>query len=158
MNALYAFDPGLITGIAVGSYSDSEPYELDRCMALSFEDLSESFWDREWQYNSTIVIEKFIPNPGNQFTLSQDDIVGVQVEGMLKHVFGAENINWQLRSDKGKAGVMDKVLKEHGLWQTGDDVNWIDGRDANDAIIHSLVYLRNIGHEPTLRKYFRNEV
>lgn len=156
MTTLYAFDPGKVTGFAQGYYSDKTPYRFDWGRVFDFESLSEMFWNSDLlDSNMTVVVEKFELNSGNEFIA---DLEGVQVEGMLRHRwpdYAGNQIQWQTRDQKGKAGVMDEILKNHGLWQTGKDVDWEDGRDVNDAIIHSLVWLRNRNHRPTLEKYFR---
>lgn len=157
MTFLFCYDPGKITGFSQGYFDDDRPYELMDCRVFDFESLSETFHNSDMAdgIDDVRVIEKFRLNMGNEFLA---DLEGVQVEGMLRHqwpAYAGYKIHWQYRDEKGKAGVMDAILKKHGLWQEGGDVNWTDGRDVNDTIIHSLVWLRNHHHRPTLEKYFR---
>ena len=163
ITALHSFDPGYATGYSVGIYGPKLPYELvSKCVipgglegflewadAGNFTDFSHEGLAQEY------VVEKFISMAGGDFTA---DLIGVPIEGAIAAMISDRSqITWQTRSDKGKAGMMDKILKAHDLWFTGGDVGWDDGRDVNDAIIHALVNLRNRNHMPTLQKYFRNE-
>jgi hypothetical protein len=155
MTLIYSFDFGQTTGVAKGYYSNSEAYELDDAWEVpSGIDGFLDWWDSRNIYNRyhkelpIIVAEKFILNPGNQFAA---DLTGVPIEGALTALWRKE-IHWQAPS--AKAGIPDALLRSRGLWQTGDDLGHTDGRDANDAIIHSLEFLRRSSHVPTLKKYF----
>jgi len=149
MTRIISWDPGKITGVARGYYDEETPYTLENAMALDFYQISEMFWNSTSDAREVVVIERFVPRGGQPFA---PDLEGVQIEGMLRHFYQPEQIFWQTRTDK--VHVPDRILKEHGLWQTGSDVLWEDGRDANDAIIHALAHLKKNSHLPTLRKYF----
>lgn len=146
-----SYDPGLVTGVAQGVFSDTEPLRLVGAtvvpydvMVVSYPDLSRIEFDHK-------VSELFVLRTNNPFAA---DLTGVRVEGILEAAYGPENIHWRDRTTKSQ--VPDQILKDHGLWQTGADVDWEDGRDANDAIIHMLGYVAfELKHRPTLGKYFR---
>lgn len=154
MTTLISFDPGGTTGVAWGTFTDTQAYELQ--VATVVHDGVEGF-DKWFRFpgrgliygskNVRVVSERFILRASE----AVPDVEALRIEGYLLAV---TNLAWQLRTEK--SGVPDAVLKRHGLWQTGRMVGHTDGRDANDAIIHALKYLKNIGHMPTLRKYFHD--
>ena len=154
MTFLYGFDFGESTGIAYGHYDDKCPYELFQAWQVpnginGFLDWFHSEFGEEGSRPLNIAVaEKFVLNPGNQFAA---DLTGVPIEGALAALWRGE-IHWQPPS--AKAGIPDALLREHGLWQTGDSLGHTDGRDANDAIIHSLEFLRRSAHLPSLKEYF----
>lgn len=148
---IYAFDPGFATGMAVGEFSETEPLTLVQAAIFPYEDVRNlnRVVNRLDEMPAFVVAEQFVLNPGNEFTA---DLHACKVEGMLEMCF--PEVHYRLRSTKSQ--VSDDLLKEHGLWQTGADVDWEDGRDANDAIIHMLGFMAfDQEHLPTLRKYFR---
>lgn len=162
MTYILSIDPGLITGLSIGHFSYKDGYTLQKTWTRGFQELSDDLWNETIPYdNKTIkVIERFVPQSGANYTLKEDDLAGVEVIGMLKHALNLpEQINWRTRSQKSIAGSpekSDQILKDHGLWQEGAMVDWHDGRDANDSILHALGYLKDTNHMPTLRKYFKS--
>ena len=147
MTHVASYDPGLITGFAYGSFTETEPLELLTTGTLTYDYILHGS-PFSGIHPEVTVVEEFILRD-NEF---KADLTGVRVEGILEIVF--RNIVW--RPPSKKAQVPDQVLKDHGLWQTGKTVDWEDGRDANDAIIHLLGYVAfDLRHKPTLRKYFR---
>ena len=144
-----SFDPGLITGMAAGVFSDTEPLKLVAVPAVTYEEIRDEHWIFKDYEIDHVVVEEFILRTDNPFAA---DLTGVRVEGILDAVYQG-NIHWRNRTTKSQ--VPDSVLKTHGLWKTGADVEWSDGRDVNDAIIHLLGYVAfDLRHVPTLRKYF----
>lgn len=155
MTTILSIDPGKITGLTWGKFSDTEPYKIVDTQAVEFDDLSDMIWNGNHLWGDILVIERFVPQSGAEYALKEDDLAGVEVIGMLKHglVHDFNKVYYQLRSEKWN--VPDEVLKKHGLWKEGKDVNWDDGRDVNDATIHALVWLKKQEHLPTLNAYFR---
>lgn len=154
MTLLYSFDFGESTGIALGSFTDNEEYKLLRAwqVPLGLDGFIE-WWDEftPMARSYVMVAEKFVARSGQNFV---PDLTGVPLEGALAALWRGE-IHWQTPDHKGKAGLLDAILQAHGLWQE-PPADHEDSRDANDAIIHALVYLRDNNHLPTLRKYFKN--
>lgn len=151
----WAVDPGQATGWAVGEYFKDEPWHLlEAGIAngglLGFQSLWSDDIPWDWANDTDVVVEKFILRAAE----AVPDVEALRIEGFIVGALGREPI-WQLRTEK--SGCSDSVLKEHGLWQTGGMVHHKDGRDANDAIVHSLVHMKNIGHIPTLAKYWGDE-
>jgi hypothetical protein len=152
MTFLLTFDPGKSTGIALGEYSDTEPYTLLQVWQTQngltgvLEWLGEYYGMAE---DDEVVSEKFVLRKHNFLP----DTEPLRIEGALT-VFYPETV-WQLPSEKHH--TPDSVLREHGLWQTGKKFNHADGRDANDAIIHALTFLKKKAHLPTLKKYWGGE-
>lgn len=147
---IVAFDPGAVTGIAIGMFSDEVPLTIVDVGAIQYKDMVEDFdllLDEPADY---IVAEVFESRSGQDHA---PDLLGVRVEGLLDVAF-LDRIVW--RSPSTKSQVPDQVLKDHGLWVTGSDVDWTDGRDVNDAIIHMLGFMvHTLKHRPTMEKYFR---
>jgi hypothetical protein len=146
---IVAYDPGKITGIAEGVFSDTEPLTILDALAVTYEELIEGFPFMLEVQHDIRVSEVFTSRTNNEFAA---DLIGVRVEGILDVAYGGD-IVWRDRTLKSQ--VPDSILKEHGIWVTGSDVNWEDGRDANDAIIHMIGHVAfNLKHKPTLQKYF----
>ena len=151
---IMSIDPGKSTGVAFGTYSDTEPYRLVDAFQIPggmrgfYEWLTtEHFTELDEDY--VVVSEKFVLRSSNKFVA---DLEPVMIEGLMYALWG-DRIAYQQRSDKALIG--DRILKEHGLWQTGSQHGWVDGRDANDAIIHAIAYLFKTHHKPTLKYFFK---
>ena len=154
MTTTLAIDPGKAIGLTWGQYSDTEPWRKTASAIWSFEELSERLgrWAR---YPDKLIIERFVPQSGAEYTLKEDDLAAVEVIGVLKYALVpyVNEVYWQTRSDKWD--IPDELLKDHDLWVTGTHVKHTDGRDANDATIHSLHFMKNtVRHLPTLRRYW----
>lgn len=149
--SLLSIDPGKQTGIALGIYGDDEPYKLAEVWQVSGGLKGFIDWWREHEtlMPTYLVCEKFVLR-NNAFVADTEPLL---IEGALRVLWGGD-IVWQLRTDK--MFVTDQLLKEHGLWKTGKALGWKDCRDANDAIIHGLAFLRKQKHLPTLRKFWGN--
>lgn len=169
MTYLLSVDPGGLSGISFGRYSETKPYERTHFWAIQnglegfcqwvkyhfFPDFYSNKLDffqadgltsiNMWS-NFKIVSERFVLR-SNQFVA---DITPARIEGAMM-AFGLDPI-YQLRSDK--ALVPDKILKDNGLWVTGKQCNWKDGRDVNDSTIHALAFLKKQKHVPTIEKYW----
>lgn len=154
VTTITAYDPGKVIGIARGSFTDKEPLSILKAWAIPYPNFLEwgqnpvedygEFW------SDIIVSEIFTARTDNEFV---PDLTSVRVEGILDLAYGPNRVVWRPRTKKEQ--VPDKVLKDHGLWKTGKDVSWEDGRDVNDAIIHMLGHVAfDLRHKPTLRKYF----
>jgi hypothetical protein len=154
---IWGFDFGEVTGVSAGTYSDDLPYGVLGTWHVQNGCQGFIDWWRgneladAMEPNDKVIAERFVLG-NNTF---KADLSGVPTEGALMALSPAPII-WQTRDRKQKAGMYDRILKQHSLWVEADDVNWTDGRDANDAIIHSLEYLRATNHMPTLRKYFKD--
>jgi len=150
MTFLLTFDPGKSTGIALGEYSDSDPYKLVKVWQTQngLHGVLEWLGEHYGMYDERAVSESFILRK----TPFMPDVEPLRIEGALMVMY--PEIVWQQPSDKHH--VPDSILKEHGLWQTGKPLGHVDGRDANDAIIHALAFLKKNRHVPTLKKYWRD--
>lgn len=154
MPYIEAYDPGKASGLAHGYYDDATPFELDGVMIIGPEAFEDYIW--EWgtpaePTNPIRVYEGFRLRSGNKFTA---DLTGVELIGQMKLVARKRGIMLHKQMPTDKALVHDSVLKAAGIWQTGKMVGHADGRDANDAIIHILAYLKKIGHVPTIEHYW----
>ena len=147
---IIAFDPGKVTGIATGEFSTDEPLRITSFAAVTYENLLAGWTGLlEADYNF-IVSEVFVARTDNEFV---PDLTGVRVEGLIDLAY-TPFVRWRERTKKSQ--VKDSILKDHGLWVTGGQVDWEDGRDVNDAINHMLGFVAfDLRHKPTLQKYFR---
>ena len=164
MTSIIAFDPGLVTGVAWGSFTDEDALVVEGRAHIRYEDFVFDAYDYltqivtinestvEMFYRKDIVVcEKFTVRTNNEFN---PDTHALKVEGIIDVLFPPRKL--VMRDRTMKTQVPDSILKEHGLWATGTDVDWEDGRDSNDAVIHMLGHVaKTLGHLPTLRKYFR---
>jgi hypothetical protein len=152
MPRLISIDPGKATGIAYGYYDDETEYRLQDVLIThdGVDGVAELYWNSEFLRDSMeeIVVENYIMGHGPQ------DPVALEVIGFIKGVHQSPFLTLQKRSDKRL--VPDKLLKDHGFWQTGKTVGHTDGRDANDAIIHGIAYLFKKRHLPTMLRYFND--
>jgi hypothetical protein len=155
--SVWAFDPGHVTGFVQGVFTVDKPLMVDRVAAITEDHMVEFLQDLRFNmypykgFPDYIVSEKWLARTNNNF--AADDIPK-KIEGMMEAILGP-NIIWRPRTKKEQ--VPDRILKEHGLWQTGKSVDWTDGRDVNDAIIHMLGFVAfDQRHLPTLRKYFKS--
>lgn len=154
MPYIEAYDPGKATGLAHGYFDDQTPFELDGAMIIG----PEAFEDYIWEWGTPAeptdpirIYEGFRLRSGNKFTA---DLTGVELIGQMKLVARKRLITLHKQMPTDKALVHDSVLKAAGIWQTGKMVGHADGRDANDAIIHILAYLKKTGHVPTIEHYW----
>lgn len=164
MPYILSVDPGKTTGWAYGHYSDKHPYTLEGFgVTHNGIDGFVDWWVRDsakFQANN-FVVEEFRLRGSNNFTA---DLSGKEIIGWFKGHFKVlvklykmdelppDALVFQMPTDK--ALVPDSLLKSHGFWKTGSEVEHEDGRDVNDAIIHGLAYLFKKRHEPTLNAYF----
>lgn len=148
-------DPGKSTGIVICSYSETEPLSvLEKIVTHNGIDGFSDWWhscgdslsEAEW------AVESFVLRGSNDFVA---DLSGVEIIGFLK---GMKLPHLSLQARTLKPLVPDALLKKHGLWVTGKEVNHTDGRDVLDAEIHALVYMMKKKHGPTLRKYFEESI
>lgn len=147
----WAFDPGHITGFVAGKWNRESPLKVVEVAAVLEDELLDFLYSHAGVCPDDVIVEGFKLRTNNSFAA---DPVAKKVEGILTGALGSLT----MRPPTKKEQVPDRVLKENGLWQTGKTVDWTDGRDVNDAIIHLLGFVAfDQRHLPTLRKYFRKE-
>lgn len=162
---ILSVDPGGSSGIALGTYSATEPYRRAAAWQPRGGPLGLADWWREERpHYDEIVCEKFTVRQA----LSHDATQSLLVEGWLV----GEGImppfpapGWQEPSEMYfmaetrdpltvKRKKAQEWLKQYGLWATGAAYGHVDGADVNSATLHAIVALRRSGHAPTLRAYF----
>jgi hypothetical protein len=136
---LLSIDPGKVTGWSLWTWSKTQPLERVKYGVIpggvyGFIE----WWRRIEPEPDEIVFERFFLG---------DDFVN-------DRTMQASLIEGALLARVDKRAVPDRVLKVHGLWLTGTEVDWEDGRDVNDTQIHALAWAKRQEHEPTLRRYF----
>lgn len=157
-------DPGKNTGIVLGYYDATTPYQLLQRWQIhhgleGFLRWFEANAD-DLDHVDEIVVEKYIQNPDED-----GDLSGVPIEGAIAlwaRQIGAAVI-WNSRFDKGllvgypadaitkeqRQRVRFDFLAEHGLAKAGTEND-----DTNDSATHALVSLRKRRHMPTIKAYW----
>ncbi|MBT2484841.1 MULTISPECIES: hypothetical protein [unclassified Microbacterium] len=157
-------DPGKNTGISLGYYDATTPYQLLQRWQVhhgleGFLRWLDAVVD-ELEHVDEIIVERFIANHDED-----GDLSGVPIEGAIAlwaRQIGAVVI-WQTRFDKGAlTGYPDDAvtkaqrqrvrfdwLAEHGFAKAGTEND-----DTNDAITHGIVSLRKRKHMPTIRAFW----
>lgn len=150
VTSIYSFDPGAVTGFGVGYFSDKEPLKIEYVESITYPGMLARMPAFIASRPDYVVAELFTSRTDNDFA---PDVLGVRVEGLLDFAFD-NRVLYRPRTKKEQ--VSDDLLREKGLWVTGKDVDWTDGRDANDTIIHMLGFVAfDLQHKPTLRRYFK---
>lgn len=206
MRTLVTIDPGLSSGVTIGTYSETEPYQ--RTHAFQIEGGLKGFLERfRHKYRSDtyfthvrsvkgpglahheddffhasegpdpeveFIVEKFTPRPnGGGSGLKLSTVEPLRIEGALialgvvdDYVQGRQNPQWVQphaqyfsggKSLPEKKKASREFLKAHDLHLTGKMVGCKDADDAISATLHSIGYMRKIGHVPSLRYYFPEE-
>jgi len=146
---IIALDPGKITGVATGWFTDVEPLTVRSVEAVSYSKIVTPAW-WEWVDQFDVIVSEKFDLANNKF---KADLSSVRIEGMMDLMLP---YRVEYRGRQLKSQVSDSLLKEHGLWTTGKQVDWEDGRDVNDALIHMVGHVAfTMKHVPTLKKYFR---
>lgn len=165
MTKLIAIDPGKATGWARGYFDDETPFQLEEAFVThdgieGFAELNCNAQSPDNPYAQTF-LEGFDVIVYETFVLRQNGFLAalnsVEINGYLKGTYGTYG-RLTPQSRTLKHHTPDATLKQYGFWQTGKMVGHKDGRDANDAIIHALTYLKLQGHVPTLKAYFPEEL
>lgn len=158
MTHILSIDPGKNSGIALGYYDSITPYQLlQRWQVHNGVNGFIDWWFNERPDYSVLVVEKFVLSAENDFTASLEP---VEIEGALAVLLEGEEVQpvWQPRQDKGsligyppeavtkaqRQRVRFDFLDRYGLFRAGTEND-----DSNDAVTHSLVYLKRRRHMPT---------
>lgn len=171
-----AFDPGKSTGVALGSYSDTNPYRLERAWQFSGGISGLLGWLGEHIKGDrffvepresaitlslvTVISEKYSPIPGGGFNQSLDSTLPLVGEGVLigwglMPPYTPSEKRWQRPASMYRHGGKNLAekkkksrafLKKHGLYVTGSQVGQPDSDDAMSAILHALNYLTHTLH------------
>lgn len=166
------FDPGLSTGIVTGWFNEDSHYESRYIWQIPggpqglmdwLEDNPYNFGDLGLIGGSIVGCEKFVPRPIDGGSHTLESTIPLVGEGVLigRRVMPAYPFgNWQpagaqvLRKGKDPAQskkFSDDLLKEKGLWLTGEDVGQPDANDAISSTKHIIHFLcHKLRHEPTL--------
>lgn len=164
MIPVFAIDPGWMTGIIVGEYSDTTPLEVNRILQVDggLEGVADDLTRlRVANPSARVVCERFAPRPmAGSYKLRE--LEPLRIEGFVRATWGP-NVTWQTPSamliggGKGPEGKRnaDNILRAGKLWSTGKTVGQKDANDANAAMKHLLAFMRNIEHEPTIERYLK---
>lgn len=147
MTHLLVIDPGKSTGITLGTYSDTEPYQrveywqFGRGLYGLSDWISDHiqnnhlFWydpDGEEMWVSldhvTIVTEKFVPLQNKGFGLTLDSVEPLRLEGVLVH-----------------EGLMPDYAPEEKQWQRADKQYFMGGTKKPEKRKRAKDFLRKHG-------------
>lgn len=163
MTRLLSIDPGKNTGISLGFYNETTPYQLvERYQVHGGVAGFKRWWTHERPVYDELVVEKFVLARNN----FQADLTPVHIEGALcMALTDAEwrAVTWQMRTHKAlltgyppeaKTKAQRQRVRFNFLAEFGLHAKGTDNDDSNDAITHSLVYLKQRKHMPTLRTFW----
>lgn len=154
MTYLWSFDPGLVSGAAIGHYDDDKPYKV--LQTWSIPDGLDGFieWIRTAVITQTdeVVVERFVID---------GTITGVwapQIEGAIAYLASRTgfNITWQLRTDKTMLTAGDQAKRN--AWLKAKVPHGMTTQHERDAVTHALVYLKRKRHLPTLKEFWGENV
>lgn len=169
-----SIDPGKSSGIALGKYSETEPYSLMEAWqfsggAASLKGVFKNATTRLGGIPSgfglsgfrvadrfTIISEKFTPLQNKGFGLTMDSVEPLRGEGVLLAFDVMPDYpheTWRRPNEMYLYGGDDLVakrkrahlfLKENGMYVTGKTVGCPDANDARSAILHGLSYVARV--------------
>lgn len=179
MKTLISIDPGMSTGLIVGTYSDAEPFKLTHAFQIEggvegfIEFLNPKYNDVwffggvrfEVPHDLTVLVEKFTARgaAAGPFALRTEALEPLRIEGALLAM--GVPITWVQPPQQYFLPGKDKAekkkrqhawLKDNGFYIAPKDVGCKDADDARSAIAHGLAWLRK-RHMPTARHYFKGE-
>lgn len=185
VKTLISIDPGLSTGIAVGTYSNTEPFKLTHFFQieggvegflrdLRVRDYLSTEYPRVYVRDVCIsddkvvkaIAEKFNARGGanSGFSYRTRDLEPLRIEGSMLAL--GLNPHWvsppqqYFAGGEGKAKkkqAQHKWLKEKGLYVTGKMVGCDNADDVRSAIAHAIAFLVRQKHRPTIEHYFPKE-
>lgn len=165
-------DGGVSTGIALVSYSDTEPLRVEQVWQVG--NGARGFL--EWRTNTdldehirliTFYSEKFTPRQSLTLAASTPLVIeGAMIALGLIPTYDEDPSRYQHPAAQyftGGTSLADKKkrsnawLKEHGFYFTGKDVGQKDADDARSAVRHAIAHARKTRHVPTLEHYFKGD-
>lgn len=182
-NYVLAFDPGKSSGIALLSYSETEPARLVKAWQFGngvqgLLDWLENYYPNSgwllpfWLSEVVVVSEKFTPLQGKGFAQTLDSTLPLVCEGVLiaygiMPVYDSKEKRWQrpsLMYRHGGSTLAEKkkrsraFLKKNGLYVLPKELGTPDNNDAISAILHGLNYITHtLNHRPTWDAYYETE-
>lgn len=165
-------DGGVSTGIALVSYSDTEPLKVEQVWQVG--NGVRGFLDWYWLHSfelptpdMTYFSEKFTPRQSLTLAASTPLLVEGAMIGLgLIPTYEEDPTRYGHPSAQyftGGTSLTDKKkrsnawLKAHGFYFTGKDVGQKDADDCRSAVRHAIAHRRREKHLPTLNAYFKEE-
>ena len=163
-----SFDPGKSSGIALGHYTETQPYHLLRAWQFSGGAMGLIDWIKHKHVSGpmTIISEKFTPRPNGKFGLTLASVESLVGEGVLLAFdlmppYTPSESRWQQPQMQYFVGGKDKTekrkrlkkfLKDTDNYVFGKELGQPDNEDAVSAIAHGIAYVMKIEtHAPTSR-------
>lgn len=165
-------DGGLSTGIALVSYSDTQPLKVEQVWQVGGGVDGFLEWRRETDLHEhirliTFYSEKFTPRQALTLDAAEPLLVeGAMVALGLIPSYRQDKSRYQHPAAQyftGGTSLADKKkrsnawLKAHGFYFTGKDVGQKDADDARSAVRHAINHARKRKHLPTLNAYFKED-
>lgn len=150
---ILSLDPGLATGLAI---FDGEKLVHQETIENGEKGFLKEFPQIYADYADTshrIIVERFLPT---EHVRGEEGVYSNRIEGMVMAFTNNEGIIWRLRSDKA---LLFNQKSKLGEGET-ERFNWLRSKGFKgnshelDAITHALVYMKIIGFEPAIRKYW----
>ena len=151
MTGLISIDPGMMTGVVFGSYSEDGAFKVEDRWQVGG-GLQGALVDLESIADSTeIVCEKFSPRPGAR-SWKLAELEPIRIEGAREAIYGSR-IHWRKPEQRKLVGdsltLTAEFLRQSDYWTMPKDVGHKDANDVNAAMMHAIGYLRDRKHRPT---------
>lgn len=164
-------DGGVSTGIALVSYSDTEPLKVEQVWQVGNGVRGFLDWfidaDFEGHVPYTVYSEKFTPRQSLTLAASTPLVIeGAMIALGLIPTYDEDPSRYQHPAAQyftGGTSLADKKkrsnawLKEHGFYFTSKDVGQKDADDCRSAVRHAIAHRRKQKHLPTLNAYFKED-
>lgn len=167
MTSILWFDPGVMTGIQYGVFTDSDRYEMRKVWQIPGGVTGLRSWlhggeNAVYRHADIIGCEKWIPRTMEGMSHTLESTLPLVLEGVLIEAVVMDPYpegNWQpataqsLVNGKNPADRRkrtNELLEAKGYWMTGSMVGADDANDVNSTTRHILHYLtRTLKHKPT---------
>lgn len=168
MTSILWFDPGVMTGIQYGVFTDSDRYEMRKIWQVSGGVGGLRRWlhggeNAVFKHADIIGCEKWIPRNMEGASHTLESTLPLVLEGVL---IEAEIMpeypegNWQPATAQTLSGGKtpeerrkrtNALLEAKGYWLTGSMIGADDANDVNSTTRHIMYYLtRTLKHKPTI--------
>jgi len=155
-----SIDPGKSSGIALGHYTETQPYHLLRAWQFSGGAMGIIDWikHKHISRSMTIISEKFTPRPNGKFGLTLGSVESLVGEGVLLAFdlmppYTPSESRWQQPQMQYFVGGKDKTekrkrlkkfLKDTDNYVFGKELGQPDNEDAVSAIAHGIAYVMKV--------------
>jgi hypothetical protein len=169
------FDPGVMTGIQYGVFTDSDAYEMRKVWQVpggvgGLRRFLHGGENSLFLHADIIGCEKWIPFSLEGMSHTLESTLPLVLEGVLVEAEIMPEYpdgNWQPAtaqtlvhgsSPQRSRKLTNQLLEDKGYWMTGSMIGADDANDVNSTTRHILHYMtRTLKHTPTIEKLYGEE-